>query len=107
MTRLGTVAALARYPVKSTAGEEIDEVRVMPRGLEGDRGWAVCTEDGGIGSGKTIRRFRRVDGLLGLTARTGDGAPVVSAGRADRHGRDAGGRRAGVRGLRSPPAAGA
>ena len=78
MTRTGTVAALARYPVKSTAGEALDEVRVEARGFEGDRGWAVYTEDGGIGSGKTTRRFRRVDGLLGLTAITRNGGPVVT-----------------------------
>ena len=78
MPDIGSVVSLARYPVKSTAGESLAEVHVGARGLEGDRGWAVYTEDGGIGSGKTTRRFRRVDGLLGLTARTGDGAPVVT-----------------------------
>jgi uncharacterized protein len=30
------------------------------------------------GSGKTTRRFRRVDGLLGLTATTDGGVPVVT-----------------------------
>jgi uncharacterized protein len=45
------------------------------RGVVGDRRWAVYTDDGGIGSGKTTRRFRRVDGLLELRA-TLDGAVV-------------------------------
>jgi len=76
---LGRVATLTRYPVKSMAGESLSEAWVEPRGLSGDRGWAVYTEDGGIGSGKTTRRFRRVDGLLGLSATTQDGRPVVSA----------------------------
>ena len=42
------VALLARYPVKSLCGEVLDEVEVGPRGLAGDRGWAVYSEDGGI-----------------------------------------------------------
>ncbi len=75
---LGRVAALARYPVKSLAGEALGGAVVEPRGLVGDRSWAVYTEDGGIGSGKTTRRFRRVDGLLGLSATSGGGAPVVT-----------------------------
>src|SRR4051812_32790201 len=74
----GRVAALARYPVKSLAGEGLAEATVEPRGIAGDRTWAVYTEDGGIGSGKTTRRFRRVDGLLGLSARSAGGAPVVT-----------------------------
>ncbi len=77
--RTGRVAALTRYPVKSLAGEALTAADVGPRGLDGDRSWAVYTEDGGIGSGKTTRRFRRVDGLLGLAAATDGSAPVVSA----------------------------
>lgn len=65
MTRIGTVAALYRYPVKSTAGEALDVAEVDGRGLVHDRTWALCTEDGRLGSGKTSRRFRKVDGLLG------------------------------------------
>ena len=71
------VALLARYPVKSLCGEVLDEVEVGPRGLAGDRGWAVYTEDGGIGSGKTTRRFRKVDGLLDLRATLEGVRPVV------------------------------
>ncbi|SEQ32162.1 MOSC domain-containing protein [Microlunatus flavus] len=64
MTRVGTVQAIFRYPVKSTAGESLDVADVEARGLVLDRTWAVRTADGGIGSGKTSRRFRRLDGLL-------------------------------------------
>jgi uncharacterized protein YcbX len=71
------VARLARYPVKSLSGEDLEQVAVGRKGLEGDRGWAVYTEDGGIGSGKTTRRFRRVDGLLDLRATLDGGCPVV------------------------------
>jgi uncharacterized protein YcbX len=74
---LGTVLGLARYPVKSMAGEDLDEARVDDRGLAGDRSWAVCTDDGGIGSGKTTRRFRRVDGLLRFGATAPGPVPAV------------------------------
>jgi uncharacterized protein YcbX len=73
------VTALARYPVKSMRGEALDQVRLIDRGLDGDREWAVYTEDGGIGSGKTTRRFRKVEGLLGFRARTDGSEPVVEA----------------------------
>lgn len=71
---IGRVATLTRYPVKSMDGEQLTQARFGARGLDGDRNWAVYTEDGGIGSGKTSRRFRRVNGLLGLQARMDDDA---------------------------------
>ena len=71
---VGTVSLLARYPVKSMRGERLDRAEVDPRGLVGDRQWAVYTADGGIGSGKSSRRFRRVDGLLGFRASLGTAA---------------------------------
>jgi uncharacterized protein YcbX len=58
------VASLARYPVKSMRGESCDVLDLEHRGVVGDRLWAAYCPDGGIGSGKTTRRFRRVDGLL-------------------------------------------
>ena len=61
---VGEVSVLTRHPVKSMLGEVLDHVEVAERGLVGDRSWAAYTPDGGIGSGKTTRRFRRVDGLL-------------------------------------------
>lgn len=72
VTRVGTVQAIFRYPVKSTAGQSLDAADVDRRGLVLDRTWAVRTTDGGIGSGKTSRRFRKLEGLLawrsGVTA---------------------------------------
>jgi uncharacterized protein YcbX len=68
MNRIGTVAALTRYPVKSLEGEALQRADVDARGLVGDRTWCVRTEDGFIGSGKSTRRFRRVGGLLALAA---------------------------------------
>jgi uncharacterized protein YcbX len=76
---LGCISALARYPVKSTGGERLEEAVVEPRGIAGDRSWAVYTDDGGIGSGKTTRRFRRIDGLLALTGGTDGDATLVTA----------------------------
>jgi uncharacterized protein len=38
---IGHVCALWRYPVKSLGGEQIEQVDVGPRGLLGDRLWAV------------------------------------------------------------------
>ena len=72
-SRVRVVTGLLRYPVKSLLGEALGEAAVDRRGVGGDRGWAVYTEDGGIGSGKTSRRFRRVDGLLTLRASLPDG----------------------------------
>jgi len=68
---VGRVHVLTRYPVKSMLGEVLPEVAVDERGVVADRRWAVYTTDGGIGSGKTTRRFRRVDGLLQCRATLG------------------------------------
>jgi uncharacterized protein len=73
----GRVAALARYPVKSLAGEELAEVLVDERGCAGDRLWSVRDPDGRFGSGKTTRRFRRMDGLLELVGTYDGDMPVV------------------------------
>jgi uncharacterized protein YcbX len=73
--RLGTVH---RFPVKSLVGEQVAEARIEPRGLAGDRAWAVVDEDGRLGSGKSSRRFRRMAGLLDLTAAYDGGVPVIT-----------------------------
>jgi uncharacterized protein YcbX len=62
------VARLTRYPVKSPAGENLEEAVVGRRGPAGDRSRAVHTDDGGSGAARPPRRFRRVDGLLQLAA---------------------------------------
>ncbi len=75
---VGTVAALHRFPVKSMAGEACDELAIDVRGVIGDRMWAVVDADGKLASGKHGRRFRRMDPVFGLRARTGsDGVPLI------------------------------
>ncbi|HSK23193.1 MAG TPA: MOSC N-terminal beta barrel domain-containing protein [Egicoccus sp.] len=75
---IGSVAALYRYPVKSLLGEKLASAEVVARGLDGDRAWAVTDPDGKLGSGKSSRRFRRMDGLLQLAARyDAVGAPTI------------------------------
>ncbi len=75
---IGTVARIDRYPVKSMLGESLRAATVETRGLAGDRLWAVRDPDGKFGSGKSTRRFRRMDGLLGCrSALAGDGVLVT------------------------------
>lgn len=72
------VVSLRRYPVKSMGGESLDRVVVDPRGLAGDRWWAVEDEDGRLASGKDSRRFRRRDAVFGFTARTTESTVIVT-----------------------------
>ena len=76
--RVGAVAELWRYPVKSLAGERVQQAEVGARGVAGDRLWSVRDPDGKFGSGKTTRRFRRMDGLLELVATYDTDVPVIA-----------------------------
>jgi uncharacterized protein len=80
------VEQIWRYPVKSIGGERIESTRADAEGVQGDRVWAVQDAAGKLGSGKDSRRFTRIFGLLGLTARYVDLAepPIVT----DRDGTD-------------------
>lgn len=64
MQSVGRVVALARFPVKSTAGELLTSAVLDARGFAHDRQWAMYLSDGGIVSGKTTRRFRKIDGAM-------------------------------------------
>jgi len=78
---VGKVVRVWRYPVKSLAGESLEDVEVNARGLVGDRAYAVVTAGGKLGSGKTSKRMERVDGLLDLaTSLSGDGVPLITLG---------------------------
>lgn len=62
--RVGQVAELWRYPVKSLGGEPVEQVEVGPRGVHGDRLWAVRDVERDI-----TATARRVPILLTATAR--------------------------------------
>jgi uncharacterized protein len=73
--RLGTVASLRRYPVKSMLGQELTACDVGPRGLAGDRVLALIhRETGKVASAKNPRAWRA---LLKLAA-AGDRAVMVT-----------------------------
>lgn len=74
---LGRVISLWRYPVKSMLGEILPTATVESRGLAGDRLFALRARDGKFGSGKTTRRFRRLDGLFGFQASLDGETPVI------------------------------
>jgi len=57
-TTLGSVASIHRYPVKSMMGEALNAAHVTPRGLFGDRSYALCdTETGKVVSAKNPRKW--------------------------------------------------
>jgi uncharacterized protein len=79
---LGCVVGLSRYPVKSTAGESLQVADFDERGVVGDRAWAMYLTDGGIVSGKTTRRFRKVDAAMlwrSTLPADGPGVPTLHA----------------------------
>jgi uncharacterized protein YcbX len=73
-----TITQLWRYPVKSVGGERCAELDFDVRGAAGDRAFALYGADGKIGSGKTTRRFRRMDGLLHYAASLDGPASVIT-----------------------------
>jgi uncharacterized protein len=57
-TVLGSVVTLWRYPVKSMRGEELNASEVTPRGLLGDRAYALVDgSDGKVASAKNPRKW--------------------------------------------------
>ena len=81
------VAQLWQYPVKSMIGATVDQVRLGPLGIEGDRGWAVRDLDrGGIRGAKKIGELMQLtarylspdDPAAGVQMTTRDGAEISS-----------------------------
>src|SRR5690349_12444187 len=68
---IGHVAQLWRYPVKSLGGEQIENSEIGPRGVLGDRLWAVRDLEHDI-----TATARRLPKLLTATARYG--SPISS-----------------------------
>lgn len=65
-SRVGLLAALMRYPLKSARGQWLSQVQLQPQGLAGDRLWACLDrEDDTIGSLKHPKRWA---GLLNVRA---------------------------------------
>ena len=77
MQSIARVKQLWRYPVKSMRGESRNALRFDSRGVHSDRLFAVRTSDGKIGSGKSTRRFRRVDGLLEFASELAGETPEI------------------------------
>ncbi len=73
----GVVLTLWRYPVKSMLGERCEHLALDARGVEGDRLYAIRDAGGKFGSGKSTRRFRRIDGLFEFSAVYEGGVPVI------------------------------
>lgn len=62
---LGTIRTLARYPVKSMAGETLARCAVDAAGLAGDRRFGIVDDEGRVASAKQPRRWA---GLLAMRA---------------------------------------
>lgn len=61
--RVGTVAEVWRYPVKSMAGERLGSAAVGRLGIPGDRGWCLRDETAG-----EMRGAKKIGGLLHCAA---------------------------------------
>lgn len=55
MRHLGELAAIWRYPVKSLAGQPLEETAVETSGIPGDRASALFVQSGHARTGKTYR----------------------------------------------------
>jgi uncharacterized protein YcbX len=77
-TTLGTVSEIRRYPVKSMGGEVLDATPLGPRGLPGDRAWAVRDEvRGGIRGAKKIPALMRLSAVYPSAPPAEGSAPAV------------------------------
>ena len=75
--RVGRVEAIHRYPVKSTAGESLDQVELAAGGIPGDRSWAVRDEKrGGITGAKRFPGLMSFSSRLSGPALTGRSSPA-------------------------------
>lgn len=76
--RIGRVKEINRFPVKSILGESLSSALIDSRGILGDRLWAVKNENGKFGSGKTTRRFQKMDDLFRYKARYEGDIPILT-----------------------------
>jgi len=78
VTAGGPIVRLWRYPVKSMLGEVCEALTLDARGVAGDRLYAVRDAGGKFGSGKSTRRFRRIDGLFRFSAAYAGDVPRIT-----------------------------
>ncbi|GHF43015.1 hypothetical protein HNQ07_002041 [Deinococcus metalli] len=64
-----TLAALYIYPVKSCAEVRLDAARAEPRGLAGDRRWALVGPDGRLLTQRELPRMRLIEPVWDGTLR--------------------------------------
>lgn len=74
---IGRASELWRYPVKSMLGESCEMLDFDARGVKGDRRFAIQDAEGKFGSGKSTRRFRKIDGLFRFASYYQDEAPHI------------------------------
>jgi uncharacterized protein YcbX len=76
--RIGTVAQLWRYPVKSMGGERLASATLSWRGIPGDRGWALYDEArGGITGGKRLPQVRGCRARYAAEPVAGSASPIA------------------------------
>jgi uncharacterized protein YcbX len=69
LTLIGTIQQIWRHPVKSMAGEKLNNCMVESTGIPGDRGWALRDETTGeIAIRPTIDATRRARASLAVWA---------------------------------------
>jgi uncharacterized protein YcbX len=77
--RIGAVAGLWRYAVKSMQGERLPGVRLTRRGIPGDRGWAVFDEQrGGISGAKRMPGLRNCRSAYDVEPEEGEAPPIAT-----------------------------
>ena len=76
--KVGTIATLHRYPIKSMMGEELNATRIGPGGIEGDRVYALADpENGKIASAKNPSKWPNLfDFQAAFTGTLGGSGPL-------------------------------
>jgi len=85
---IGKVETLSRYPVKSLLGEFLEAADIDKRGVRGDRLHAISNQQGKFGSGKNTRRFRKIEGLLHLSAQFNSDTLLITFPSGESHNSD-------------------
>ncbi len=76
--KIGSVAELWRFPVKSMGGERLTHARISFRGIPGDRGWAVHDDAReGVTTAKRVAPLRQLKARYLVEPEAGDASPAV------------------------------